>query len=260
MSLLTVKDLGRMLNIHHKTIYRWTNEGRIPHVRIKGLIRFDMKEIKNWKEKNGKKNTKFYEFLPKFDLSIGNYDKMLLKGRSALSKKSGRWNYGIGTIYIRKMKGGKERWYVDYRDENGNRVRKVARHSQSRGEALLELQSEIMKMFDKAHRLNREKQKMKLRDLARQYLENYAKVNNIAWKRVETCLNNLCGFMGGCRLQNVSPLLIEKYKSKRLKEGIMQSTVNRELSVLKRAFNLAIDWKMAVDNPVRKVRFLRQPE
>lgn len=260
MSLLTVKDLGRMLNIHPKTIYKWSNEGRIPHMRIKGLIRFDLKEIKNWKEKNGKKNMKFYELLPKFDLSIENYDKMLLKGRSALSKKSGRWNYGIGAIYLRKNRGNKERWYIDYRDETGKRVRKVVPYAQSREEALLELQTDIRKSFDRLHGITGRTQKVRFKDLAEQYLEDYAKVNNLAWKRVESCLKRLKEFFGKHHLRNVSPLMIEKYKQKRLKEGIKPASVNRELSVLKRAFNLAIKWKMADENPVRDVRFLRQSE
>jgi site-specific recombinase XerD len=40
----------------------------------------------------------------------------------------------------------------------------------------------------------------------------------------------------------------------------MPASVNRELSVLKRAFNLAISWGMTDENPVQKVKFLRQPE
>jgi len=59
---------------------------------------------------------------------------------------------------------------------------------------------------------------------------------------------------------NRSTLLIEKYKQKRLSDGIKPASVNREMSVLKRSFNLAITWKMTKENPVKEVRFLRQPE
>ena len=37
---------------------------------------------------------------------------MLLKKRSALSKKSKRWNYGFTTIDLRRMKGRKEGWFL----------------------------------------------------------------------------------------------------------------------------------------------------
>lgn len=259
-SLLSVKEISSFLHVHPNTIYKWTDEGKIPFIKINGQIRFEKEEIEEFIKKNKSKYIEFAEFLPKLDLSLEKYDKMLLKGRSALSKKLKRWNYGIGTIYIRKTKGGKERWCIDYRDENGERVRKVVKHAQSREEALLELQSDIRKNFGKKHGLNQKKSKTKFNEFAVQYLENYVKVNNLAWKRVKTCLKNLCEFMGDCYLQDIYPLIIEKYKLKRLNEGIKPATVNRELSVLKRAFNLAIDWKMADENPVRNVRFLRQPE
>jgi len=258
--LLSVKEVSSFLHVHPITVYKWARKGKIPYLKINGLIRFDKSEIGEWKDKKKIKYFEFAECLPKFDLSLEKYDIMLLKGRSALSKKFKRWNYGIGTIYIRKTKGGKERWCIDYRDENGERVRKVAKHAQSREEALLELQSDIRENFENKYGLNQKKLKTKFNEFAIQYLENYAKVNNLAWKRVESCLKNLCEFMGACYLRDISPLLIEKYKLKRLNEEIKPATVNRELSVLKRAFNLAIDWKIVDENPVRNVRFLRQPE
>ncbi len=258
--LLKISEVSSFLHVHPITVYKWARKGKIPYLKINGLIRFDKSEIGEWKDKKKIKYFEFAECLPKFDLSLEKYDIMLLKGRSAMSKKLKRWNYGIGTIYIRKTKGGKERWCIDYQDENGERVRKVVKHAQSREEALLELQSDIRENFEKKHSLNQKKSKTKLNEFAVQYLENYVKVNNLAWKRVESCLKNLCEFMGDCYLQDIYPLVIEKYKLKRLNEGIKPTTVNRELSVLKRAFNIAIDWKIAYENPVRNVRFLRQPE
>jgi len=260
-SLLTVQEASYILNVHPNSIYKGIKNGDIPACKLPGIgIRLKLKEIEEWASDHSTKKVHFSEILPKLDLSLSAYDKMLLKGRSALSKKLKRWNYGIGTIYIRKTKGGKERWCIDYQDENGERVRKVVKHAQSREEALLELQSDIRKNFEKKHDFNQKKSKSKFNEFAVQYLENYVKVNNLAWKRVESCLKNLCEFMGDCYLQDICPLVIEKYKLKRLNEGIKPATVNRELSVLKRAFNIAIDWKVADENPVRNVRFLRQPE
>ncbi len=133
-------------------------------------------------------------------------------------------------------------------------------YAQEREEALLVLQSEIRNSFDVANGVSRIKTKVKFSELADQYLEDYAKVNNLAWKRVQSCLKQLNGFFGKHYLQSITPLLIEKYKQKRLSEGIMPASVNREMSVLKRSFNLAITWKMTKENPVKEVRFLRQPE
>jgi len=172
-----------------------------------------------------------------------------------LGKNSKRWNYGFGTIYVRKTKGGNVRWYIDYKNGEGSRVRKIIPQAQSREEALIALQEEVRKGFDKEHQVKRKTRKMIFSDVAKEYLENYAKINNLAWKRVEGCLKVLCGFFGGYFLSEISPYLIEKYKAKRLKDRLKPSSINRELSVLKRAFNLAINWEMADQNPVQKVRF-----
>ena len=47
-SLLTVKDLATRLQVKDKTIYAWTRQGKIPSVRINGVIRFEVTEIEQW--------------------------------------------------------------------------------------------------------------------------------------------------------------------------------------------------------------------
>jgi len=236
-------------------------KGEIPHIRLPGGgIRFKKEEIDEWIGQSSHKKLQIAELLPKFDLSLGGYDKMFLKGESAVSNKMQRWNYGFGTVYIRETKGGKKRWYIEYRGDTGKRIRRIVPHAQEREEALFELRSEIQKSFEEAHGISRNKTKVLYSKLADHYLEDYAKVNNLAWKRVQSCLKQLSGFFGKFYLQNITPLLIEKYKQKRLSDGIKPASVNREMSVLKRSFNLAITWKMTKENPVKEVRFLRQPE
>ncbi len=43
-----IKKLSAYLNIKPSTLYAWVAQGRIPHVKIHGLIRFDPEEIKTW--------------------------------------------------------------------------------------------------------------------------------------------------------------------------------------------------------------------
>jgi len=88
----------------------------------------------------------------------------------------------------------------------------------------------------------------------------YRRINGLLRFKRQEIEDWQCEFIGGYSLKDISPLLIEKYKLKRMKSEIRPATVNRELSVLKRAFNLAIDWKMTDENPVQKIKFLRQPE
>ena len=48
MTLLTVKDMATRLQVKDKTIYAWTSQGKIPSVKINGVIRFDARDIEQW--------------------------------------------------------------------------------------------------------------------------------------------------------------------------------------------------------------------
>lgn len=48
--LLCIKDLSQYLQIKPSTLYAWASQGRIPHVKIHGLIRFNKDEIDAWLE------------------------------------------------------------------------------------------------------------------------------------------------------------------------------------------------------------------
>lgn len=48
MTLLTVKDVAARLQVKEKTIYAWASQGKIPSVKINGVIRFDEREIERW--------------------------------------------------------------------------------------------------------------------------------------------------------------------------------------------------------------------
>jgi excisionase family DNA binding protein len=48
MTLLTVKDLATCLQVKEKTIYAWASQGKIPCVKVNGVIRFDTRAIEQW--------------------------------------------------------------------------------------------------------------------------------------------------------------------------------------------------------------------
>jgi excisionase family DNA binding protein len=51
LRLLTVKDVAARLQVKPKTLYAWASEGKIPTIKINGVIRFDADEIEAWLEK-----------------------------------------------------------------------------------------------------------------------------------------------------------------------------------------------------------------
>jgi len=46
--LLTVKELADQLHIKPSTIYSWARQGRVPHLKIHGLVRFHPEDIDRW--------------------------------------------------------------------------------------------------------------------------------------------------------------------------------------------------------------------
>lgn len=50
---------------------------------------------------------------------------------------------------------------------------------------------------------------------------------------------------------------MEQFKVQRKNEGLALSSINRELTVLKRMFNLAIEWGLTSTNPVKGVKFFK---
>jgi integrase len=60
-------------------------------------------------------------------------------------------------------------------------------------------------------------------------------------------------FFGNCLINEVRPAMLSKYKTKRLTK-VQPVTVKKELTFLRRVFNIAIDeWELCKENPVKNV-------
>ena len=71
--------------------------------------------------------------------------------------------------------------------------------------------------------------------------------------------NNLKAFFGGRTLAEITPKLIVEYKNLRYAAGLKPASINRELSSLKKAFNLAVrEWEWCRVNPVSRVSMERE--
>jgi nitrogen PTS system EIIA component len=49
--LLTVEEIAKYLKVQPSTIYQWTHQGYIPHIKIGNLVRFRVSQIDEWLEK-----------------------------------------------------------------------------------------------------------------------------------------------------------------------------------------------------------------
>ena len=52
--ILTVKEVSELLKVHHSTVYRMINEGRIPAFKIGSDWRFRKDVIKRWMVESAK--------------------------------------------------------------------------------------------------------------------------------------------------------------------------------------------------------------
>lgn len=108
--LLTAKDVAAILKVHPNTVYEKAKKGSIPSVRTSASgIRFNEREIGEWIDRRSRNALSQFEHFRAFHLNLKEYDKILLRGgKSALGKTPRRWNYGFGTVYVRKTKRGKD--------------------------------------------------------------------------------------------------------------------------------------------------------
>jgi len=56
--LLNPHEIADVLGVQPSTIYQWTHQGYIPHVKIGKFIRFKSTDIEKWVEKKSKEGRK----------------------------------------------------------------------------------------------------------------------------------------------------------------------------------------------------------
>ncbi len=100
---------------------------------------------------------------------------------------------------------------------------------------------------------------LKLSELIDKYL-SYSKNNNSprTHQRDELSLRNFKENAKAIYLHEVTPTLMENYKSKRL-QTVAIRTVNLELVTVKAMFNRAVEWKMINENPIKSVKKIKSP-
>lgn len=99
--------------------------------------------------------------------------------------------------------------------------------------------------------------------LAKKFL-GWSKENRKSWRSDQSRIKPLVESFGDKGLREISPIMVERFKSERRqsmrrgKKPRNPATVNRELALLRRVLNLAIQNKWLRANPVSSVKFLRE--
>jgi integrase len=158
-------------------------------------------------------------------------------------------------IYCKKTKDGQPRWYIEFR-VGGKKVRECAGSSKKAVEQALAIRK--AEILQGRYNIKKESKSPLFDDFTKEYLL-YSKNNKKpgAYNRDVVSVMWLNKTFGGKRLSQITPLMVEHHKRRRISQ-VKGATVNRELSSLRRMFNLAIKWGKAGNNPVKEVKFFRE--
>lgn len=145
-------------------------------------------------------------------------------------------------------------WWISYHDQCRRRIQESSRSTNRRdAEKLFALRkSEVLRG------VYRQPVQITFGELRDRYMV-HAKANKRSWLRDQQLLKPLTKYFSESRqLTDIAPMGIEGYKLERRAE-VSGATVNRELALLKRMLNLAIDWDLYLGhNPVCKVKFFQE--
>src|SRR6266478_2563559 len=88
-----------------------------------------------------------------------------------------------------------------------------------------------------------------LKDFVEEYFEYYrANRRPRSAKRHETSWHAIAPLLGAKRLDELSPLDLERYRRQRKQAGRSEITINRELAFLRNLYNIAIAWGKTMEN------------
>jgi len=145
-------------------------------------------------------------------------------------------------------------WWIDYYF-NGKRKREKIGPSKKLAEIVLK--KRLVEIAEGKYLEVKRKPNISFNDAVEKYME-WAKTNKISWLRDKQSLAHWQEEFQKKKLSEICKLDIERYKARR-KEEVAPRTVNEELACLRRLFYRMMEWGFADENPVKGVKFLRQP-
>lgn len=98
------------------------------------------------------------------------------------------------------------------------------------------------------------------KDMMEKFMKEHAPKRTISMQRSYfASLKRLSPYFGDSKLSVITPKMISNYKVLRYSKEVKPSTINKELAMLSKAFNLAVkEWEWLKENPVSKVKKERE--
>ncbi len=156
------------------------------------------------------------------------------------------------------------RWYLDYYLPDGKRKREAVKirgldpSKITRLDALKALTIRKAEMAQGKFEIASTDRPILFEKLMQIYLE-WAKDNHKVPERDFAAAKPLLAFFKGKTANNINLWLIEKYKSERKALGRKPETINKELGLVRRMYNLAVTWKKLNSNPIKGMKLIKVP-
>lgn len=162
------------------------------------------------------------------------------------------------------------RWMLDYYLLDGSRKREVVKikgvdpSKITRQDALKSLSIRKAQIAEGKFDLAQTIKPVLFDKLVDVFMEDYSKPNKRSWKRDRTSCRALLDFFSNKKLTQITPWLVDKYKSKRLQDTskfnrpLSKSTINRELACLKTMLNYAVGEGWLPSNPIAGYKLFKE--
>ena len=206
-----------------------------------------------------------HETLDPIKLNKSNVDKVaaLLKAQSP-AKRFDIADTDLPGFRLRVTTSGVLTYGVMYRNREGKRVRfTIGKHGTVTAEQARTQAKDVL--ADNTKGIDAQAEKKEARQVvAMQTLKEYLDEKYLPWFKAkykagttDASFKSLEEF-NEIELDKITAWNIEKWRSKRLKEGVKPGTVNRPLSALKAALNRAVEWSLIESNPLTAVKQIRE--
>ncbi len=90
--MLTVIQVSEMLHIKASTIYAWVAQGKIPHVKIHGIIRFHPHEVGQWINSFTRNQSTKFPILANSDRDDDDLERLIAQAKKEAYNSSPRGN------------------------------------------------------------------------------------------------------------------------------------------------------------------------
>ncbi|MDA2918597.1 tyrosine-type recombinase/integrase [Desulfobacterota bacterium AH_259_B03_O07] len=156
------------------------------------------------------------------------------------------------------------RWYIDYYQPDGKRKREtvtipgVDPNHINRQDAIKALSIRKAQIAEGKFDIAQTDKPVLFEKLMDMYLQ-WAKDNHKAPERDISASKPLLSVFKGKNINSINLWHVEQYKSNRKSIGRKPETINKELGILRRMFNLAVQWKFISSNPLKGLKLLKVP-